>query len=231
MYNLFMANKIPLHVGIIMDGNGRWAALKGLPRSKGHEEGAQSVKSVVEGAKEAGVKYLTLYAFSCENWGRPKAEVNFLMDLLNKTVDDFGSEDNKDVKFIFSGRRTKLPPYLLKKLDNVVLKTAGKKKLTLNLALNYGARQEITDSVNKILSSGKKKITEKDIEANLYNNLPDPDLIIRTSGEERLSNFLLWQSAYSEFYFTQTLWPDFKKEQFKQALEDYAKRERRFGRR
>lgn len=219
----------PKHVAIIMDGNGRWADKNGLPRSKGHQEGAKAVKAVLKAAKDTGVKYITLYAFSCENWSRPKTEIAALMKLLKQTLKDFSGNNNKDIKLIFSGRRDKLPADVLAQMDAASAKTAHNTALTLNLALNYGARQEITDAFNKLAAQGKTNITEDDISAALYSNLPDPDLIIRTSGEERLSNFLLWQAAYSEFYFTPVLWPDFKEENFKQAIKDYCTRDRRFG--
>ena len=219
----------PTHIAIIMDGNGRWAKLKNLPRKEGHKEGANSVEAIVQTALQEGIKVLSLYAFSTENWARPKTEVTYLMQLLADTLNKFTEEKYKDVRLVFSGRRKGLPNKILNKLDEVIQKTAGKKKLTLNLCLNYGARQEITDAVNKILAQGKTKITESDIEKNLYQNLPAPDLIIRTSGEERLSNFLLWQAAYSEFYFTKTLWPDFKGENLLEAIFEYSHRERRFG--
>ncbi len=219
------------HVAIIMDGNGRWAKLKNLPRKEGHKEGANSVEAVVQTALKEGISVLSLYAFSTENWARPKTEVTYLMQLLADTLSKFTEDKYKDVKLVFSGRRLGLPKKILTKLDEVIKATAGNKKLILNLCLNYGARQEITDAVNKILAQGKTKITEGDIEKNLYQNLPAPDLIIRTSGEERLSNFLLWQAAYSEFYFTKTLWPDFKEKDFLKALLAYSKRERRFGNR
>lgn len=230
MYNLSMQNlKIPTHIAFIMDGNGRWAKAKKLPRSEGHEEGARSVKEITETAKKIGIKYITLYAFSTENWSRSPSEISALMELLNKTLDNYEKEKDSGVRLIVSGRRDRLPANTLKKLDEVIKSTAHNKQLTVNLALNYGARQEITDAVNRLISQGKTKITESDISTNLYNTIPDPDLIIRTSGEERLSNFLLWQAAYSEFYFTDTLWPDFKEPQFMQAIEEYSRRERRFG--
>ena len=219
----------PKHIAIIMDGNGRWAEAKKLPRKEGHKEGANSVEAVVQTALEEGIEVISLYAFSTENWARPKMEVNYLMQLLADTLSKFTEEKYKDVRLVFSGRRQGLPIKILTKLDEVIQATAGKKRLTLNLCLNYGARQEITDAVNKILAQGKTKITESDIEKNLYQNLPAPDLIIRTSGEERLSNFLLWQAAYSEFYFTKTLWPDFKGEDLRQAIAAFSLRERRFG--
>ena len=219
----------PKHIAIIMDGNGRWAKLKNLPRKEGHKEGAASVEAVVQTALEQNIKILSLYTFSTENWARPKTEVNYLMQLLADTLSKFSEDKYKDVKLVFSGRRKGLPSKILNKLDEVTQKTAGKKKLILNLCLNYGARQEITDAVNELLTQGKTKITEKDITNNLYQNLPEPDLIIRTSGEERLSNFLLWQAAYSEFYFTKTLWPDFKGKDLLEAISAYTRRERRFG--
>ena len=219
----------PKHIAIIMDGNGRWAKLKKLPRKEGHKEGANSVEAIVQTALQQNIKVLSLYAFSTENWARPKTEVAYLMQLLADTLSKFTEEKYKDVSLVFSGRRKGLPSKILNKLDEVIKATAGKKKLTLNLCLNYGARQEITDAVNKILTQNKKQITESDIEKNLYQNLPAPDLIIRTSGEERLSNFLLWQAAYSEFYFTKTLWPDFKGGDLLKAIDAYTHRERRFG--
>ena len=205
--------KIPTHIAFIMDGNGRWAEAKGLSKTKGHEEGARSVEAVTNAALKAGVKYITLYAFSTENWARPKLEVSALMKLLSKTLDKFLKENNPDVKIIFSGRRDPLPADILRKMDKAAAEAKPNHKLVLNLAL----------------SSGKKEIKPEDISAALYNNLPEPDLIVRTSGEQRLSNFLLWQAAYSEFYFTPVLWPDFKEEEFNKALEEYSKRNRRFG--
>lgn len=221
--------KIPTHIAIIMDGNGRWASAHKLPRAHGHEEGAKSVESVVKAAQKAGIKILTLYAFSTENWARPKMEVSYLMNLLERTLDKFTEEKYKDVKLIFSGRKKGLSSRLIKKLDEVTEKTKKAKKLTLNLCLNYGSRQEIIDGVNKLIISGKKNISEHDFKNVLYQNLPDPDIIVRTSGEERLSNFLLWQAAYSEFYFTKTLWPDFKEQEFNKVIQEYQKRNRRFG--
>ena len=221
----------PKHIAIIMDGNGRWAELKKLPRKEGHKEGAASVEAVVQAALKEGIKVLSLYAFSTENWARPKTEITYLMQLLADTLSKFTEEKYKDVKLVFSGRRKGLPDKILTKLDEVINATKNHKKLILNLCLNYGARQEITDAVNKIIAQGKTKIKENDIEKNLYQNLPAPDLIIRTSGEERLSNFLLWQAAYSEFYFTKTLWPDFKEKELLKAIAEYSKRDRRFGKR
>ena len=226
-----MAEKknIPTHIAFIMDGNGRWAQNNNLPKAKGHEEGARSVQTVVNAALKTGVKYITLYAFSTENWKRSKTEISALMKLLSKTLDKFIKEDDPKVKIIFSGRREPLPQDILAKMDKAAQIKKDNPALVLNLAINYGARQEITDAVNKLIDSGKKEITQEDISGALYNNLPEPDLIVRTSGEQRLSNFLLWQAAYSEFYFTPVLWPDFKEEHFIQAVEEYGRRQRRFG--
>ena len=220
---------IPTHIAFIMDGNGRWAQNKNLPKAKGHEEGARSVRAVVNAALKTGVKYITLYAFSTENWKRSKTEISALMKLLSKTLDKFIKEDDPKVKIIFSGRREPLPQDILAKMDKAAQIKKDNPALVLNLAINYGARQEITDAVNKLIDSGKKEITQQEISDALYNNLPEPDLIVRTSGEQRLSNFLLWQAAYSEFYFTPVLWPDFKEEHFIQAVEEYGRRQRRFG--
>ena len=212
-----------------MDGNGRWADKKHLPKIKGHEEGARSVETIINESLKAGIKYITFYAFSTENWSRPKLEVSALMELLSNTLDKFLKDDNPDIKIIFSGRREPLSKSILAKMDKAAAMPKPKAKLTVNLAINYGARQEITDAVNTLIQNGKTEITPQDISAALYNDLPDPDLIIRTSGEQRLSNFLLWQAAYSEFYFTPVLWPDFKQEQFLTAIKEYMHRQRRFG--
>lgn len=224
-----MQNKIPLHIAFIMDGNGRWADKKHLPKIKGHEEGARSVETIINESLKAGIKYITFYAFSTENWSRPKLEVSALMKLLSNTLDKFLKDDNPDIKIIFSGRREPLSESILAKMDKAAAMPKPKAKLTVNLAINYGARQEITDAFNTLIQNGKTEITPQDISAALYNDLPDPDLIIRTSGEQRLSNFLLWQAAYSEFYFTPVLWPDFKQEQFLTAIKEYMHRQRRFG--
>lgn len=222
-------NKIPTHIAFIMDGNGRWAQNRNLPKAKGHEEGARSVEALVKAALKAGVKYITLYAFSTENWKRSKVEITALMKLLAKTLDKFIKEDDPKVKIIFSGRRDPLPKEILSKMDKAAQIKKDNPALILNLAINYGARQEITDAVNKLLAEGKKKISQEDISNALYNALPAPDLIVRTSGEQRLSNFLLWQAAYSEFYFTPVLWPDFREKDFISALKEYGRRQRRFG--
>lgn len=224
-------NPIPQHIAIIMDGNGRWAKQKHLPRLAGHNAGARAVERTLKAAQKAGVRFLTLYAFSTENWTRPQEEIDGLMKLLVQTLEKYTKEAVKDnIRLWVSGERKPLPPNVLEQIDKAVEATSKNTVLTLNLALNYGAQQEITHAVNQLLAQGKKNITPQDISAHLYHpDLPNPELIIRTSGEERLSNFLLWQAAYSEFYFTPVLWPDFDETEFQKALADYATRKRRFG--
>ena len=224
-------NSLPLHIAIIMDGNGRWAAARGLPRSAGHREGAQAVRRTLEAARDMGIKYLTLYAFSTENWTRPKEEINTLMQLLERTLDEYQKSAQKaDYRVLVSGERERLPAGILAKMDELVRSTESNKGLTVHLALNYGARQEIVHAVNQILKEGLTEVTPQDISRRLYQpEIPEPDLIIRTSGEQRLSNFLLWQAAYSEFYFTPVLWPDFNKEELQKAVDAYRARKRRFG--
>ncbi len=224
-------NNLPKHIAIIMDGNGRWANNRHLPRLAGHREGANAVQRTIEAAQKFGIKFLTLYAFSTENWSRPQDEINGLMDLLSKTLDTYTAQaKKKNYRLLVSGARDKLPPAVLGKIDKAVQITAQNTGLTVNLALNYGARQEIVHAVNTLLAQGKTNISMEDISAHLYQpGVPDPELIIRTSGEERLSNFLLWQAAYSEFYFTPVLWPDFNAEELQKALNEYARRTRRFG--
>lgn len=229
---------IPGHIAIIMDGNGRWAGKKLWNRLKGHYEGADSVDRITSFCRKAGIKYLTLYAFSTENWNRPDDEVSGLMNLLREFLDKKRSallENN--IRFNTIGSKTRFPADILKKIDALCADTAANDPvMTLTLALSYGSRPEIVETVRKISAmavSGAVKIEEIDeslISRNLYtNDIPDPDLIIRTSGELRISNFLLWQIAYSEFYFTDVLWPDFKEDDMVRALKDYAGRERRFG--
>lgn len=224
-------NNVPEHIAIIMDGNGRWAKARHLPRLAGHREGANAVKRTIEAAAQQGIKFITLYAFSTENWSRPQDEINGLMDLLCKTLDTYtGEAQKKNYRLLVSGAREKLPPTVLDKIDKAVQTTAHNTGLTVNLALNYGARQELVHAVNSLLAQGKTQISMDDISAHLYQpTVPDPELIIRTSGEERLSNFLLWQAAYSEFYFTPVLWPDFNAQELQKALDAYATRTRRFG--
>ena len=228
---------IPKHVAIIMDGNGRWAKDKGLPREYGHQNGVDSVKSIVQEAYESGIEYLTLYAFSIENWGRPSKEVNTLMTLLVSTLrDEFDEIFDKDIKLNAIGEIDSLPKDVISELDFIINKTNKNKKMNLTLALSYGGKQEIFNAIKMISDKVKNNLIELNnfddsiINSHLYTkNLPDVDLLIRTSGEQRISNFLLWQIAYAELYFTDVYWPDFSKDDFNLALENYKSRERRFG--
>ncbi|MCD6408476.1 isoprenyl transferase [bacterium] len=223
---------IPVHVGIIMDGNGRWATKRNLPRIAGHKEGLKAVRRVVKAADKYGVKYLTLYSFSTENWKRPKEEVEFLFKLMEDRLRKEGENLHKNnVKVRFTGRREELPKELKKIMEEVEKLTSKNTGLNLVFAINYGGRQEIIDAVKKIIKKGYtfQDVNEQLINKFLYLQIPEPDLIIRTAGEKRLSNFLLWQSAYSEFYFTDVLWPDFNEECFYKALLSYQRRKRKFG--
>ncbi len=225
---------VPRHVAIIMDGNGRWAEQRGLPRVEGHRQGSLQVIKVMEAAQEAGVEYLTLYAFSTENWKRPPTEVAALMRLLEEFIDDRLPElMERGVRLLTMGRPEQLPFLLTRKIDRAIRQTAGNTKGTIIIALNYGGRAEIVDAVGKLLADPERKgnkVTEEEFRRYLYcPEVPDPELLIRTSGELRLSNFLLWQLSYSEIYVTDTLWPDFGKTELDAALEVYGGRKRRFG--
>ena len=229
--------KLPKHVAAIMDGNGRWAKKRMMNRVKGHEEGTESVRVIVRTSRNLGIKYLTLYAFSEENWKRPKLEVAALMGILKRFLKSELSEmlDN-GIRLTAIGSIDRIPDDARKVLDETIEKTANNNDMVLSLALSYGGRQEIIHAVRSIaekVRSGKldiKDINDDTIRDNLYTSgIPDPDLLIRTSGEYRISNFLLWQIAYSEIYITQTLWPDFREKEYLAALEDFQKRERRFG--
>jgi undecaprenyl diphosphate synthase len=224
---------IPQHIAIIMDGNGRWAKQKGMPRIEGHRRGAVSLKETVKACRELGVQFLTVYAFSTENWKRPKAEVGFLMTLLSRTIDKELDELGRNgVRVRFLGRTAMLPENLRKKLAASEKQTQNNKDLNLNIMLSYGGRAEIVDAVKKLVSmhSTASKVTEDSISRELYTaGMPDPDLLIRTAGEMRVSNFMLWQIAYSELYVTGTLWPDFRKKHLLEAIKDYNNRHRKFG--
>lgn len=220
-----------------MDGNGRWAKSRGLPRIKGHEAGAESIRAILRACQEIGVEYLTLYAFSVENWVRPKAEIAGLMRLLYKflTTDEHELHE-REVRLRVIGRIDDLPVLVRRELKRVIAATEDYKKGQLILALSYGGRAELVDAVKELARQVKEgkvspsKITEDSLRQFLYApDIPDPDLLIRTSGEQRLSNFLLWQSAYTEFYFTDVLWPDFREKHFQAAIEVYGRRHRRFG--
>jgi undecaprenyl diphosphate synthase len=215
-----------------MDGNGRWARKRGLPRVMGHKVGVESVRSVIRVARKLGIKYLTLYTFSSENWQRPKEEVSYLMQLLKtlliKEVDDL---KRQGVRIRAIGRLGNLGKEVLEALNYAIEKTKDNKDLNLYLALSYGGRQEIVDAVNTILRLGIKEVDEEKFRNFLYDpELPDVDLLIRTAGEYRISNFLLWHTAYAELYITDVLWPDFREEEFLKAIEDYSRRVRKFGR-
>ena len=224
-------------MAIIMDGNGRWAKQHHLPRLSGHEAGRKSVKQVVQAAIDHGVKYLTLYAFSVENWQRPREEVQGLMGLLRGVIREELSEMGKEgIRLRTIGRRQDLPSAVGEELEAAIEKTKNNARLDLILALSYGSRVEITEAVQSIAREVKnggldpEKINEKTVSAHLYtHDIPDPDLLIRTSGEMRVSNFLLWQISYAEIHVTPVLWPDFGKKEFSEALADFARRERRFG--
>ncbi|MGL4980562.1 MAG: polyprenyl diphosphate synthase [Fusobacteriaceae bacterium] len=225
-----MVKEIPQHLAIIMDGNGRWAKKRFLPRTVGHNEGAKTLRKILTHSQKIVIRYLTVYAFSTENWKRAEEEVGALMALFKKYLQTEEREFMKnDVKFIVSGRREGVNQGLLDAIDRVQKNTSENKGITLNLAFNYGGRSEIIDGINKIIESGEKNITEESFRKYLYNDIPDPELLIRTSGEIRISNFLLWQIAYSEIYITEKLWPDFDERDLELAIESYTKRERRFG--
>lgn len=231
------AKKIPRHVAIIMDGNGRWAKKRLLNRIRGHEKGAETVRTIAKACRELGISFLTLYVFSTENWQRPQGEVNALMDLLKRFL--IGEEPEmmrNNIRLGLIGQKARLPEDVQIVLDQVIAKTAENNGLLLNLALSYGGRTEITEMVRSIAAKAAGGILNPDdidettIADHLYTwQIPDPDLLIRTSGEMRISNFLLWQIAYSELFVTPTLWPDFSREEFLQILYQYQQRDRRFG--
>jgi undecaprenyl diphosphate synthase len=230
--------RIPRHVAIVMDGNGRWAEQRGLPRTKGHEAGEEALYDVVEGALEVGLRYLTVYAFSTENWDRPAPEVRFLMNfnrmLIRKRRDEL---HERGVRIRFMGRRDRrLPRSVLREMEAAEEMTARNRRMTLVVALNYGGRAELVDAVKALIADKGsrhlrgKRVVGQSIARRLYlPDVPDPDLLIRTSGEMRISNFLVWQAAYAELWFTPVLWPDFNREHLFEAIRDFQKRERRFG--
>ncbi|MBQ7709502.1 MAG: di-trans,poly-cis-decaprenylcistransferase [Bacteroidales bacterium] len=226
---------IPQHVSIIMDGNGRWAKNRGLERVKGHIEGVESVRACLEAAAEDGVKYLSLYAFSEENWNRPQEEVMALMGLMMQAMQkEFDSMMKNSIRFVVLGNRARLSDSLNSAIDDMMEKTAGNSRCTLVLFLSYSGKWDILQAVKKAAASLTPEQLQQmelpDFDRYLVTaGIPDPDLLIRTSGELRISNYLLWQSAYTEFYFTDVLWPDFRKPQFREALAEYARRDRRYG--
>lgn len=230
-------NKLPQHIAVIMDGNGRWAKNQGKIRHFGHESGVLSVKDIVEGCADIGIKYLTVYAFSTENWNRPAEEVNALMELLISTINqETATLTKNNIRLNAIGDIASLPQKCIEDLKSAMEKTAGNTRCTLTLALSYSSKWELITAAKKLVQQvidqkiNVEEIDEKSFEAQLTTfDMPEPELMIRTSGEHRISNFLLWQMAYTELYFTDTLWPDFRREDLFEAIVDYQKRERRFG--
>lgn len=224
-------NALPKHVGIIMDGNGRWAKKRLLPRTAGHKVGVEVARNIMTYSYELGIKYLTLYTFSTENWKRSKEEVEYLMDLLYQHIKkekDFYKKQN--IRFLHAGDISKLSPELQKEIQDLIEESKNNTGLTLILAINYGGRDELVRAFNKAIENGDKNITEENINEYLDNpSVPDADLIIRTGGEKRLSNFLMWQSVYSEFEFIDVLWPDYSKKDFYNSLLSFQEKNRRFG--
>ena len=227
---------VPKHVAIILDGNGRWAKKKNLPRMAGHVAGSSNFKTIARYCNKIGIKYLTVYAFSTENWKRPKDEVDNIMNLLRDYLKDVDSFKKENIKLLFIGNREPLSDDIKQLMLNAEEASKNATGLTVNLAINYGGRDEIVNATRKIAEKYKNKeigvddITEELLSSNMYTvNQPDPDFIIRPSGEERLSNFLVWQSAYSEFWFSNVLWPDFKPKHLEMAIDEYNRRNRRFG--
>jgi len=225
--------KVPQHVAIIMDGNGRWALQRGLPRLAGHKAGTENLRRVIRSTVEFGVKYLTIYAFSTENWGRPPEEVKGLMYILEDVIDRELNELHKEgVQLRHIGRLERLAPSLQEKVLDAIDVTKNNNRLILNIAFNYGGRDEIVQAIQRMMKDGvpPEKVTDELVSQYLYTvGVPDPDLIIRTSGELRVSNFLIWQAAYSEWYITPTFWPDFDKDEYRRALEAFSHRDRRYG--
>jgi undecaprenyl diphosphate synthase len=224
--------KLPRHVGIIMDGNGRWATARGKPRSEGHLEGVKAAKRVVGAAAEAGLAFMSLYTFSTENWARAEEEVSYLMFLVRSYLrKEYDFYRRNRIRIVHSGNIDRLPPDIARELHDVARDTAGFTGLTVNLSINYGGRDEIVRAFRRYLESGgNEPLTEETFRRHLDQpDLPDPDLVIRTANEQRLSNFLLWESAYAELYFSPKLWPDWDGEDLYGALEEYARRDRRFG--
>ena len=225
-------SRLPRHIAIIMDGNGRWAKRRLLPRTAGHKVGLETFVNTVDACSDMGIEYLTVYAFSSENWNREQAEVTALMELMSRGIVKYEPEMvRKNIRLKLLGDIDRFEEKYRQALVGVEERLSKNTGMTLCICLSYGGRQELVSAVNRLLKQGKTEITAEDIEANLYSaGVPDPDLVIRTSGEYRISNFLLWQSAYSEYYFTDVFWPDFDKAELQKAIESYSSRERRFGR-
>ena len=218
------------HIAFIMDGNGRWAKKRSMPREYGHLNGAKTFKTIIRYCGDIGIKMITVYAFSTENWKRPKPEVDAIMKLLSDYIDDAeASMDENNIRLVFLGDKSIFPSELRAKIDHVE-EVSKDKGLLLNIALNYGGRAEITHACNTLLASGRQTVSEDDLSAAMYTaHCPDPDLIVRTGGDQRISNFLLWQAAYAELYFTDTLWPDLTPAEIDRIVDDFYGRKRRFG--
>lgn len=232
----FDKDKLPMHIGFIMDGNGRWAAKRGMPRKMGHREGAETFRKIVRYCKKIGVKYITFYAFSTENWKRPEDEVNELMKLFDGYLDEVKKYTEEKTRLIFLGDKSAFKPEMAEKMIEIEKCSSEFDDMTLMLAMNYGGRDDIVYAAKQLAEMvTNKELKTEDIDENLFSALlytkgvPDVDLLIRPSGEKRISNFLIWQSAYAEYYFTDTLWPDFTEKELDKALIDYASRSRRFG--
>jgi undecaprenyl diphosphate synthase len=227
------AEKVPRHVAIIMDGNGRWALSRGLPRLAGHRAGTENLRRIIRATVEFGIHYLTIYAFSTENWGRPPEEVKGLLYILEDVIDrELNELKEEGVQLRHIGRLERLAPKLQEKVLDAIEMTKNNDRLILNIAFNYGGRDEIVQAIQRMMKDGvpPEKVTDELVNQYLYTaGVPDPDLIIRTSGELRVSNFLIWQAAYSEWYITPTYWPDFDKDEYRRALEAFAQRDRRYG--
>ncbi len=229
-----LPSKIPQHVAIIMDGNGRWATARNLPRLAGHRAGTENLRRIVEACVEFGIRYLTLYAFSTENWGRPEEEVQGLLSIIEDVLDrEVGQLHRNGVQLRHIGKLDGLSPFLQRRVREAIELTQNNTRLTLNVAFNYGGRDEIVHAVQGLIAEGvpASEVDEERLSRHLYTaGTPDPDLIIRTSGELRISNFLIWQAAYAEWYITPVYWPDFDKEELRRALWEFSQRDRRFGR-
>lgn len=223
--------RLPTHIAIIMDGNGRWATKRGLPRNMGHKAGCENLKRIIQHIYDLGIKYATFFTFSTENWKRPKEEIDGIFNIVRQYLDEDADQFVKrGARVVVSGDYKKLPQDLVDSISNIIKKTEKCDKFVLNLAINYGGRDEILMGVNEAIKQGKTLEKAEDFSKLLYSkDLPDPDFVIRTSGEMRVSNFMLWQMAYSEFYFTPTYWPSFSEKDLQRALVDFQKRKRRFG--
>lgn len=222
--------KIPNHIAFIIDGNGRWAKQKGLPRKEGHIKGFDTLEKMYKSVREIGIKYVTIYAFSTDNWNRPKEEVDGLLKLFRRAINNFKKREYKDCHISFWGDMTKFGKKICDDSSLVMEKTKNNNSFYINVCMNYGGREEIVMAVNKLIKEGKKEININDINSHLYSlDCPEPDFIVRTSGEQRLSNFMPWQSTYAELYFPKVLWPDFSDADLIDAIKEYSSRDRRFG--